>query len=797
MFALLLGFLLGALTIIVVEALVFLHVLNRLSMKNRIRQVESNVGCDLDTEQSLSFAYNKQGFVWILESERVPKVCAEDNAPRDQKSKKENFEVFPIKKQAKIKDRSLILTDPNGSQETIQLVGCEIRAVSASNFPSRKWAKRYPIKVESKSSVIYSGSRICYIYFETSWEKESWCKALCLAASADNGRVTWHAKLSREFHDYITSLNAGYLLFMKPAVGFFNEPADRTNKLDGSSSKVRVFLKKLARKSAKSGLENKTSGTSLSGREERKIGDKSHGEKSHAVHYPFLASGLKASLAEKTTTHSLEEDREQSFPLEKTYSGSQSHVSVNSEADSDDKSGIDEGTLCWNLLISRLFFDAKRNVDVKNSIQARVQRTLSNMRTPSYIGEVTCTGLDLGNLPPYIRSMRVLPMDMNEVWTMEIDIEYSGGAILEVETRLEVREPAFQKGIRNSSLESNSVGEATSDLLEGFEYLGNQLNHSEEIVDEIEKGDDGNRKLDDSKNFKSTSWTSRWKSILNSVANQVSQVPLSLEIKVASIRGTLRLHIKPPPSDQLWFGFTSMPEVDFNMESFVGDHKITSSHIALLLGNRLKAAIRETLVLPNCECVCFPWMLAEKDDWVPRKVAPFIWLNQEAVGEHTVREAPANPVGHTRMELEAGDTGRKQNTSSIQDEHDMSKNVLPLQQPAYEASSASASSPSNSIHQSTSSPSLQELRTPLLRNESQESCIQSRSNILDCQSTRSVIENEEHTDIDEDARPRRMGRRERMMGLGKKMGEKLEEKRRHFEEKGRHIVEKMRGHDSG
>ncbi|XP_043699501.1 testis-expressed protein 2-like isoform X2 [Telopea speciosissima] len=771
MISLFLSFLLGALTIIVVEALVFLHVLNRLSSKNRIGPAESHVGCDLDAEQSLSFSHNKQGFVWILESERAPKVCAEDNAPRDQKSKKEILEVYPVKKHAKIKDRLLILTDPNGSQETIQLVGCMIRAVSASNLPSRKWAKRYPIKVESKSAVIYSGSRICYIYLETSWEKESWCKSLCLAASADNERLTWYAKLSGEFHDYITSLIEGHFSFMKPSTGFSNEHADRTSRIEGSSSKVRVLLKKITRKASKGGLENKTSGTSLSGREERKIG-----EKSHAVQYPFLASGLRASLTEKTTTNSLEEYREQSLHSEN--SGSQSQFSVISEADSDDKSGIDEGTLCWNLLISRLFFDAKRNVEVKSSIQARVQRTLDNLRTPSYISGVTCSGLDLGNLPPFIRSMRILPMDMNEVWTMEIDIEYSGGAILDVETRLEVREPAFQKSIGNSSLDSNSVGESTSHL-EDFEYLGDQLKLSGEIVDEIEKRDDGNNGL---KNSKGTSWTStyvsRWKSILNSVANQVSQVPLSLAIKVASVRGTLRLHFKPPPSDQLWFGFTSMPDVDFNLASAVGDHKITSGQIALLLGNRFKVAIRETLVLPNCESICIPWMLAEKDDWVPRKIAPFIWLRHEAASEPTVREAPGNPSGDTSGELVASGRGRKQNTCSTQDEHEKSKNVIPVHQTIYESSSESASSqteifPSSSSNQSTCSRSLQELSTPLLRNEPQESCIQRGA----------VIGNEEH---------RKIGKRERMMGLGKKMGEMIEEKRRHIEEKSRHIVEKMR-----
>lgn len=66
------------------------------------------------------------------------------------------------------------------------------------------------------------------------------------------------------------------------------------------------------------------------------------------------------------------------------------------------------------------------------------------------------------------------------------------------------------------------------------------------------------------------------------------KVPLSLAIKVASLRGTLQLHIKSPPSDQLWFGFTAMPDVDFTLESSVGDHKITSGQIASFLISRFK-----------------------------------------------------------------------------------------------------------------------------------------------------------------------------------------------------------------
>ena len=65
-------------------------------------------------------------------------------------------------------------------------------------------------------------------------------------------------------------------------------------------------------------------------------------------------------------------------------------------------------------------------------------------------------------------------------------------------------------------------------------------------------------------------------------------MPISLSIRVSSLRGTLRVHLKQPPSDQLWFGFTSMPDIEFDLASSVGEHKITNSHVAMFLINRFK-----------------------------------------------------------------------------------------------------------------------------------------------------------------------------------------------------------------
>ncbi|KAB2028702.1 hypothetical protein ES319_D05G114100v1 [Gossypium barbadense] len=481
----LVGLVVGVLAIVSLEVVVFFFVLNRLN--RRIKQ-ESLAALNPPSQPSLDFAYNKQGTVWVLESEKIP-------VPREQKRKKDvPLEVSPARKHAKIQEKCLVFTHSDASRTSVPLKGCVIEAVSATNLPSRKWAKRFPIKVESKTSAIYNGSKIIYLYLETSWEKESWCKALRLASCEDKEKLSWFTKLNEDFHAYLLSLNVGYPSFMKPSSGFIAEPMDKGNRSDGSSSKVRLFWRKLSKK-AKPGMENKGIWTSQTAREDRKTYDKQQ---------PFQDS-------------------------------------------------------------------------VTN------KRTLSNMRTPSYIGEVICTDLDIGSLPPYIHAMRLLATDMNEVWAFEVDAEYSGGILLDVETRLEVSDQDFQKGLVDSNSEPNSVENVSSDLLEGFERFGNHLNLPEE--DEVDPKVDG---VKGSKATPTTSCVSRWKAVVNSIAKQVSQVPLSLSIRISSLRGTLRLYIKPPPSDQLWFGFTSMPDIEFDLESSVGEHKITSGHIALFLIGRFK-----------------------------------------------------------------------------------------------------------------------------------------------------------------------------------------------------------------
>ncbi|AAF97262.1 Strong similarity to a hypothetical protein T18K17.13 gi/6598861 from Arabidopsis thaliana BAC T18K17 gb/AC010556 and contains a PH PF/00169 domain [Arabidopsis thaliana] len=783
------GFFLGILAVLSAEAAGFMYLLKRLNRKrDRIesKPVSDPSIKDFNPRESIDFCINKQGVVWILELDEGLKNWMKEKLPKEQKRKRGLLEIHPLRKFARIKDHKLILSDADSTQSetTVSLIGCSIEAVSGSDLPTRKWAKRFPIKVESKiSPALYKGNQVFYIYLETSWEKESWCKALRLASCENQERFIWYStKLKEDFRNYVTSLNVAYPSFMKPSLGFSFETLDKGNRTDGSSSKVRLFLKKFSRK--------------RSNREDRKT--YSHHGSSSGKCFPGknnMTDDTDVPIFSRSVSHS-------------SHISGVSHLSGVSDGDSEEKVDMDEGTLALNLLISRLFFDLKRKTGVKNSVQARIQRLLSNMRTPSYIGELICSDVDTGNLPPHIHATRVLPMEMSGVWAFELDIEYSGDVVIDVETRVDIREVDLQQGITDTRLQPRSSGVVPSNFAEGVEDFEKQL------VFPVETVNAGEVKNDESKSSRGTkaapNGVSRWKSILKTIAEQVSQVPISLSIRVSSLRGTLRVHMKPPPSDQLWFGFTSMPDIEFDLASSVGEHKITNSHVAMFLINRFKTAIREAVVLPNCESLTIPWMIAEKDDWVQRKAAPFMWLNQE--NDHNTSHATEArsksdkpPTSFSCLQAEQmqrtanatqkiiSEIGTLASSSCAQSEQ-VQKAATAFQKQNTEAEAIMSTPLSNSTTVTIENDkSLEELKTPLLvpssSNKQETNSRGSSREVSAVQSpSRSVASSEE-----DDSRGKKQGRRARMLDLGKKMGEKLEEKRRHMEEKSRQIVEKMRG----
>ncbi|PAN22172.1 hypothetical protein PAHAL_4G002100 [Panicum hallii] len=652
---LLLGFLLGVLSLAIAEGAAFLWAMRSL----RRRPSPPSRDHVHPPPPPPPPPPKRQGFLWMLGHEKMPKVSTtnrpSNGASQGIKEKKTIVEVFPVKMLAKLEGHSLTLSAPDdGSQQTIHLLNSTVVAVSASNLPSRKWAKRYPIKLESKESEICRGSK-----------------------------------------EHVL--------------------VDNIAKTDGSS-KVRSFLKRLTKKLT-----------------------------------------IKASPESKTNLVPSKQDIKQpGTPSSSASSNSQLYDSPHTNVE---EKLANEGTLCWNLLFSRLFFDAKMNDEVSKAIKARIQRTLSNTRTPAYIGEITLADLSLGKLPPYLHRMRVLPLDLNEMWAFEVDFEYSSGILLHIETRLEIQEPELEKDIMRTSLKDDSNGDMGSDVLDSIEQYGNQLRSSEALDSVVNDNDETDALM----KSKSTGWTStymsRWKRILHSIADQVSQ---------------------PPPSDRIWYGFTSMPEIEWELESSVGDRKITNNHIASLISNRIKASLHQSLVLPNCESIPISWMLSDTDDWVPRKIAPFIWLNREPPTETTAR-----PTAGTTRELPGEASVSKaiaKNKSSPPASSTRSKTESSKKTKICVDGSEQAEASSSWLSRLVAAS-----EAPLQYSEDATRDLLRMSLMSSSRDDRAVVvaAGASASEEAEDVKRKRSSPRARVMDLGRRMGGKLEEK-------GKHIVGKMR-----
>lgn len=154
---LLLSFLLGLLSLAIAEGAALLWAIRSLT-RHRSSPSESGAPplpvhppADLKRRQvsadsirfnsnSIQFQFEQlcvlQGFLWMLEQDKMPKASINRSSSNGRKT---IVEVFPVKMIAKLEGHSLTLSAPDGSHQTIHLLDCTVVAVSASNLPSRKW----------------------------------------------------------------------------------------------------------------------------------------------------------------------------------------------------------------------------------------------------------------------------------------------------------------------------------------------------------------------------------------------------------------------------------------------------------------------------------------------------------------------------------------------------------------------------------------------------------------------------------------------------------------------------------
>nr|O94464.3 RecName: Full=Nucleus-vacuole junction protein 2 [Schizosaccharomyces pombe 972h-] len=82
-------------------------------------------------------------------------------------------------------------------------------------------------------------------------------------------------------------------------------------------------------------------------------------------------------------------------------------------------------------------------------------------------------------------------------------------------------------------------------------------------------------------------------------------VPLALVIRLTHVSGKVRLLIKPPPSNRVWYAFYEKPRLHLIVEPMVARKQLTNNYLINFITQKLVELVHETIVMPNMNDLAF------------------------------------------------------------------------------------------------------------------------------------------------------------------------------------------------
>ncbi|GLH02915.1 Uncharacterized protein GBIM_08862 [Gryllus bimaculatus] len=287
------------------------------------------------------------------------------------------------------------------------------------------------------------------------------------------------------------------------------------------------------------------------------------------------------------------------------------------------ESDVAPNLMWFNAFIGRVLYDLMKNPFWVLKLQERIQKKLSAIRLPHFVGEIIVSELDVGESVPLIHCTSSPMLDERGLW-VNVDITYKGNASLTLETKLNLlklkkEQPSDTSSAPSPSLASPSTPVNTdkrsspmfdSDLDDSAESSDDDSDFDKSSTDEEyvgssaqNAGSTGKRilrmvnKIAASKYFQQATDYKYIKRAMEEVSN--TRIILSVEVK--GLAGTLTLNLPPPPSDRLWYGFRGCPHLALSARPKFGERQVNISHVVSWIEKQLVKEFQKKMVLPNMD----------------------------------------------------------------------------------------------------------------------------------------------------------------------------------------------------
>jgi len=76
------------------------------------------------------------------------------------------------------------------------------------------------------------------------------------------------------------------------------------------------------------------------------------------------------------------------------------------------------------------------------------------------------------------------------------------------------------------------------------------------------------------------------------------EINVNLRVTLRRLHGPVRMYIKPPPTDRLWYCYMCMPEMDLEIEPIVSSRPVNYNLITNMIEKKFEEAIKTSLVYP-------------------------------------------------------------------------------------------------------------------------------------------------------------------------------------------------------